>query len=244
MAGSENEPIVGKPVQYELEFDGCTNNGHCHRQRSLRQEGVITEDGKRRVCHRPAGWGTESPGFGPCKMHGGNAPTVRRLVQRQIAESAVQTLGLPQDVDPAQALLDEVRRTAGHVAWLQNLINAMEADELVYGMVEETIEPNIRDDEGNTLTTYTSGKYKAQPNVWYQIYQQERRHLVAASKAALDAGINERIVKVYEQIGDQYISMLEEVLSAIGVTQAQRVQAWQVMYEKLQAITGGTDNAA
>lgn len=63
--------------------------------------------GKRRgegtgmLCTRPAGWGTDHPGSGRCKLHGGKTPSHERAGQRARAEQAVATLGLPREVTRA-----------------------------------------------------------------------------------------------------------------------------------------------
>lgn len=62
------------------------------------------------------------PGGSVCVKHGGGAPQVReaaqvRLLQRQ-AVLAAETYGLPREVDPHSALLEELHRTAGAVTWL------------------------------------------------------------------------------------------------------------------------------
>jgi hypothetical protein len=49
---------------------------------------------------------------------------------------AVRTLGLPVDVDPGKALLDEIHWTAGHVAWLREKVQELEAEELVWGKTQ------------------------------------------------------------------------------------------------------------
>lgn len=238
MTNTGNISSDDKPV-YELTSEGCEDLGHCHAARSLRQETTLTEDGKRRVCHRPAGWGTSHPGTGPCKLHMGNVRNVVKAAQAEQARQAVETLGLPVDTDPAEALLNEVRRTAGHVAWLGRVIRAMDdPEDLVYGLVEETVEPTIRDSDGQTVTRNTSGKYKAQQNVWYQMYAQERKHLVIASKAALDAGVSERMVRVMEQVADTFITMMENVFTEIGLTGEQRLAAGTAMIRELQMVAG------
>lgn len=64
-----------------------------------------------------------------CATHGARAPQVRRSpearVKRERAESAVETYGLPREVDPHEALLEEVHRTAGHVAWLGQVVRGL-----------------------------------------------------------------------------------------------------------------------
>src|SRR5216110_3198844 len=73
----------------------------------------------RAACTQAAGWGTPHPGTGRCKNHGGCTPTHVAAGTKALAEQAVATYGLPLDVSPTEALLDEVKWTAGHVAWLR-----------------------------------------------------------------------------------------------------------------------------
>lgn len=58
-----------------------------------------------------------------------------------MAEHAVATYGLPRDIDPSEALLDEVRWTAGHVSWLRDRIQELEQDALVWGVTEQIAHP-------------------------------------------------------------------------------------------------------
>lgn len=44
------------------------------------------------LCERPAGWGTDHPGVGRCKRHGGSTPTQTVAAEKVIAERAVDTL--------------------------------------------------------------------------------------------------------------------------------------------------------
>ena len=79
--------------------------------------GAKLTDGSGRTCGQPAGWGTGT-GRGVCKKHGGNTRAHRKKAQREAAEEAVAIYGLPIEIDPADALLEEVWRTRGHVEWL------------------------------------------------------------------------------------------------------------------------------
>lgn len=69
-----------------------------------------------------------------CKMHGGKAPqaldaAARRRQDRE-ALLAVETFGLPRVVDPHTALLEELHRTAGAVAWLDAVVADIEVAKL------------------------------------------------------------------------------------------------------------------
>src|SRR5437899_2401968 len=84
----------------------------------------------RGTCRRPAGWGTDHAGIGRCKLHGGSTRTGRKAAERAQAEEALAMLGLPRDVEPAEALYEELCRAAGHVAWLGAVIADLPPQEL------------------------------------------------------------------------------------------------------------------
>ena len=142
------------------------------------------------------------------------------------AKRSVATFGLPEDIDPAQALLDEVQRTAGHVRWLGAVVAGLKQDDLVWGKAEELSTPT-----GPTI------KYKSGPSVWVQLYQTERKHLAQVCAAAISAGVSERMVKVYERVGDVFVEMMEGVLSDLELTDAQRARVPAAVVSRLQALT-------
>lgn len=176
--------------------------------------------GKRRrspdLCTQAAGWGTSHPGVGRCKLHGGSTSSHVHAAQRAMAEHAVATYGLPRDIDPAEALLDEVRWTAGHVSWLRDRIQELEQDALVWGVTEQ-VERTATEFAGTDTT------HKAIPSVWLDLYQKERKHLVDVCKAALAAGVEERRVRLAEQAGTQLAQVIRAVLTELGVADDPRV---------------------
>jgi hypothetical protein len=125
-------------------------------------------------CGQAAGWGGPTPGFGRCRLHGGMSPSGRKAAERQAAEHAVATFGLPTSIDPRDALHDELARTNGHVLWLGALIADLETGDLKQRAL------------GNDTVLWE------RPSVWLELYQAERRHLVAVSAAAIKAGVEER----------------------------------------------------
>ncbi len=176
-----------------------------------------------------------------CKRHGGNAPQVRaaadRRVQQAAAEKAVATYGLPREVAPDVALLEEVHRTAGHVTWLAGKVADLSDEDLTWGVVEEV-------DKRATEFGGTDTTSKAVPNVWLQLYQQERKHLVLVCKAALDAGIAERQVKLAEQQGALLAGAIHRILGRLELTRAQRTLVATVVPEELRALRAADGNTA
>jgi endonuclease/exonuclease/phosphatase family metal-dependent hydrolase len=173
-------------------------------------------------------------------MHGGSAPQVKAAAERRrhqaAALAAVETYGLPREVAPDVALLEEVHRTAGHVAWLAKIVRGLGQDELVWSKAEE--EHIGASEFGGTNTTS-----KAQPNVWLQIYQTERKHLAQVAKAALDAGVAERQVRLAEQQGSVLAGVIHRILGRLGLTPEQRALVATVVPEELRAVTDGSATA-
>lgn len=165
-------------------------------------------------CTRPAGWATPHPGRGRCKFHGGSTPSHVKAAETEAAREAVVTYGLPREIDPRDALLEEVYRTAGAVDFLAGKVREVNADDLVWGRTEEV-------DTQATEFPGTNTKRQSVPNVWLVLYQQERKHLVDVCKAALAAGVEERKVRVAEQMGGQLAEFVRFLLDGLSLTPGQ-----------------------
>jgi hypothetical protein len=164
--------------------------------------------GKRagRECSKPAGWGTDHPGVGACKLHGGSTPTGIKHAQAVGAVVAVQTYGLPVDVDPQTALLEELARTAGHVKWLGEKVGTLD-EEQAAGPVGS---------EGTTAEGVTHHPH-AEPSVWIRLYQAERKHLADVAATCVKVGIEQRRVRLAEEQGALLAQVLRAVLADLNV---------------------------
>lgn len=173
-----------------------------------------------------------------CVRHGGKAPAAMKAAAARVAEQeaketmekAIVTLGLPQDIDPAKALLDEIARAHGIVLWLQEKVRELEPDELIWGKVEtqQGIGP-----QGPVDTTTERAEFHA----WYQLYMAERKHLVAVSAAALKAGVEERRVKLAEAQGDIIAKAIRAILNALNLTPQQLELVPIIVPRELRALS-------
>lgn len=175
------------------------------------------------VCCLMAGWGTEHPGIGHCKWHGGNSPNGIKHAKQQealdeLAEfklEQIRTFGHDVDIDPVTALTQEVRRGAGVVKYLAEKVADLPESELftqtVHGMIT---------------------------NPLIGLYQHERGMLVQAAKIALAAGVAERQVKLAEDQGRLMATLIMAVLldKELQLTPQQKHDAKAVVRKHLMTM--------
>lgn len=173
------------------------------------------------------------PGTTVCRFHGGAAPQVVAAGQRRLAlheaEEAARTLGLLIDISPEQALLDEVQRCAGMVAFYQRQVEQIanvSAQDLVWGRTKDKVGGM---DSG---TTYESG-----PTAWLVLFNQERDRLTRVCSAAIKAGIEERRVKLAEQQGVLVAAVIRRILTRLNLSDDQAAMVGTVVPEELRALT-------
>lgn len=168
-----------------------------------------------------------------CRVHGGSSPQARRKVERVQAEARarkiMESYGQKADTNPVDALLDEVRWTAGHVAWLRERVQEIEQKALVWGVTE-------RVDKQATEFAGVDTTEAAVANAWLVLYQKERAHLVAVCKAAITAGIDERRVRLAERQGDLIVQVLQGILGELNLSAAQAALVPEVAERHLRLV--------
>lgn len=151
------------------------------------------------ICELPAGQYTDHVGFGKCSFHGGNTPTLRTSAALYMGGEVIHRmtnaygLGGPVEISPSEALLQEVRRSAGHVGFLQDRINMFELK-----LGEEVLPEAKRE--------------------LIELYQKERLMLAKIAKAAVDAGIAQERVQLEREKGVKLVEVLREVFDGLGLS--------------------------
>jgi hypothetical protein len=156
-----------------------------------------------------------------CHAHGGRSPQARRAASERAgrvkAREAVAAFGLSRDVTPTEALLEEVRWSAGHVEWLRNRI--AEFDGAIW-----------RDGE-------------VVPRALLEVYGQERDRLVRIAKTTLDAGVEERRVQLAESQGALVAGAIRRILVRLQLTPEQETLVGTVVPSELRALAGGGEQS-
>ncbi len=172
-----------------------------------------------RKCERPAGWGTDHVGYGPCKLHGGTLKGVRAQAHKtMIMEEMQGTFGanMPVDIHPTDALLELVKMTAGYVRWLNKEVGDLAS-----------------------VTQYNKQTGGKDTDALVRMLGEYTDRLARFSKMALDAGVEERMVRLAEQQGDLIAIVIVDLLDSLNLTVPQREVAPQLVREALGRLSDG-----
>lgn len=161
------------------------------------------------ICCQTAGWGTSHPGVGRCRNHGGNLPGHVVAAEKEKAKRAVAMFGLPVEVDPHTALMEEIWRTNGHVIWLGTVIAELDSPDKLKQMTDAGV----------------------QPSVWVSMYENERAHLVKVSAEAIKCGVAERTIQLAEDQGRLMAMVMQAFIRdpELELTPAQLVHAPKIL---------------
>lgn len=183
------------------------------------------------VCLIVAGRGTDHLGAGFCKLHSGSggimADNGRALLRNIKARQALQTLGIPYEIDPEDALLALVHEAAGNVAFLGGRVS-----ELGFQLVGDVMSLTRNGDAVPTTEDVRS---------IVKLYNEERDRLAKYSKIALEAGIAARKVKLMEDQAAVVVAVLRAVVGRMDLTDGQRTEALTMIADELRSMsTNGT----
>ena len=164
--------------------------------------GTSKQTGK--PCGLGAGHGTDHPGFGNCKFHGGATQNGTKHAAREQAAR----LGAELDMDPHEALLIAVRKAAMWERYCAEQVAQLEATAVV---VEQT--KVRRSDTGG----YVEKSSRAELNVWVREHQHALDQLARLAKVAIDAGVDERRIRLEEALVGELANAIDGLLSELGV---------------------------
>jgi hypothetical protein len=140
-----------------------------------------------------------------------------------MAEQAARRLVLPIQTTAEQALLDEIARAAGWVAWLEDRITETAgpgAAALIWG-TRSTRTTRTVDGQESTVTDAGPGVH-----LWVELLHRERRMLVQASTAAIGARLDERRVQAAEAAGERDGRLVQAIIAALDLAPDAQVTAF------------------
>jgi hypothetical protein len=169
-------------------------------------------------CGRPAGWGTDHAGRGPCKLHGGSAPQVTRTAKQALVEFHATRQLANLDVAPVTDPLTELAKLAGQViAW--------------------------RDILAEQVNQLTSIRYEAetggeQLRSEIAVFERAMDRCINVLGTIGRLKIDERLVRIEQQRVDLVVDALQGTLQDIGLDPDARAQAVTGLVRRLRLATG------
>lgn len=162
-------------------------------------------------CKRP-----KRGGVGECKMpagegtkHQGFGPCrIHGRAKEHRAWELALDVARELNVSPWEALLKSVRLSAGRVEW-----------------VDAQLREATRKNDGEESAP--------EVRMWLKESRDERTHLAKVAKAAIDAGVAERLVRNVEMEGQLVAEVLGRTLDALDLPAELRVKAFDVAHTQL-----------
>jgi hypothetical protein len=114
--------------------------------------------------------------------------------------------------DPAEILLQEIRRTAGHIEWLRAQIEFSDPEAFVRSLWLTRRQSGYINPTELDMTQFSQAGA-----LWIDLYLQERRHLAAICRTALAAGIEERRVRLAERQAENLGRAVRGMLYDLGL---------------------------
>jgi len=196
------------------------------------------------LCAKPAGWGTSHVGTGRCRFHGGASPQAELAGQLVIARHELAVMGVPLPIEPGDAILQCIAIAAGEVRYASEQIAKLELDEAAGAVVTTHTRP-LKHEKGadDPDETVREVRHEAPAlHIWIVTRRQAMDRLVQYSVAALKAGVEERRVRIAENVGQALADAIRGILSDLGLSDDPRAPG--VVRKHLTMLSGGRADAA
>jgi hypothetical protein len=174
--------------------------------------GAKTQNGGK--CRNPAGFRTDHLGYGSCFKHSGATTNGNKAAAR----AAVMAMAAEADAEPSKVLLKAIRCDWGAVQYVQGRLAELN---------QEIIEAATPEDRLKAVD---------QMAVWQQAYGDWVDRSAKHAKMALDAGVQERQIRLSEMIGAQFAIALQGIRQGLNLTPAQEAVWKQLVTTNMLAI--------
>lgn len=191
------------------------------------------------ACSLPAGWGTDHPGHGRCRLHGGNTPSGQKFGHRQAAEAAVATFGIGDTGtdDPIDALLGILRHATAAAAFCEDQIAQLEPDQLIRGTRSVRRTVTSGGEGGDYTTTVTEAGTLISP--WLDLLARQQDRVTKVSAVLLQHGVDELALQIERQAVTDLVGVIRGILDDLHLTAEQQARVPEVVPSRLRALQGG-----
>jgi hypothetical protein len=147
-----------------------------------------------------------------------------------VARPSLELLvGHKVDINPMEALLMCVRITAAEVAYFSSRIGELDDNQITVRPRQE----QIAQKDGVAIDL----RQTKELNIWIRARKESMRDLARFSKMALDAGVEERLVRVAESVGDSIAKAIRSILDDLDLSADQAEQAPEIVRKHLRLLS-------
>jgi hypothetical protein len=198
-------------------------------------------DSPKGPCRAPKGSGTDHPGHGRCRHHGGNTPSGRQHGHKEAAQAAMSTFGIGDagTDDPIGALMGVLRHATAAAAFCEAQIAALEPDQLIRGTrsVRRTVTPGAGPNGGDTVTTVTEAGTLISP--WLDLLARQQDRVTKVSAVLLQHGVDQLALQIEQQAVTDLVAVIRGILDDLHLSSEQQALVPDVVPTRLRALQGG-----
>lgn len=199
-------------------------------------------EGSAPTCQKTAGEGTSHYGVGTCKRHLGSTRAHVAAAQKEQALRILNGYGVKRKIDPRDGVIEEYWRTAGIVDWLEARVQALDEQDLVWGVVEEktTSGPPANDDgeSGESSSPGREVKRKAARSVWLSLFQEERKKFSDLGVEIVRLGLEARRDEYRQRMGAQAQMFLSRAMDRVAMPDGMRAELLAALIAEMSAAVG------
>lgn len=169
-----------------------------------------------------------------CRMHGGNTDKAKA---RARAEKIMSTLGdVPDDVDPAQALLELVKLKYAEMHWLRAKVQEVDPDPGEGGSESLTWGVSKHDEGIGAQGPVDVKTHESQANIWWRLLREAEDQLAKYSTAALRAGVERRQIELQEAQAVHLAGAINRILDQLELSAEQQKKVPTIVPQVLRGL--------
>jgi hypothetical protein len=141
------------------------------------------------------------------------------------------------EIEPHEALLTCVRISAAHVAYCIRKVEGLRSEEEMGRVVHSSEKTYMTD--GGEVTYHEESDLGPALHAWIQVQHECLDRLARYSKMAIDAGVEERRVRLAERWSEEISAVLQGILSDLRLTPGQKKEAPAIVRKHLVPLETG-----